>query len=200
MNPASRAILQPLTACCAVQMCSQGATNAREAWGNATMSRATRQPRENTKNRPPSPSPSYPMRRAELRESRWCSSLTWTSTELLNQPQIRPSLGCCLPALFERFFKLLYTPLVAELRLQPGQIRSPVVASRPSVPWLDLPSRVGAVEDVLRSPVPTSKQFCHGELPGVVTPRGSSLVTDGVSFECVSSLASSQWSSTRHTV
>lgn len=68
-------------------------------------------------------------------------------------------------------FKLVHTPLLAELRLRPGQIRSPVVTSVPSVPWLDGPSRVGAVEDVLRSPVPTSKQFCHDELPGVVTPR-----------------------------
>lgn len=79
-------------------------------------------------------------------------------------------------------------------------MKSPVVASVPSVPWLDLPSRVGAVEDVLlvRSPVPTSKQFWHDELPGVVTLRASSpsMITDGCSFECVSTLASIQWSST----
>ncbi|KAK1250811.1 hypothetical protein MKX07_005366 [Trichoderma sp. CBMAI-0711] len=122
----------------------------------------------------------------------------------LNQAA-QPTTDTALPRLLlagavREIFKLLHTPLDAELRLRPGQIRSPVVASRPSVTSLDLPSRVGAVEDVLRSPVPTSKQFCHDELPGVVTPKASSLVTDGVSFECVSSLASIQWSSTRHAV
>ncbi|TFB04743.1 hypothetical protein CCMA1212_002647 [Trichoderma ghanense] len=86
MNPESCAIIQPLAACGAVQMCSQGATDAREAWGNATMSRATRQPRENTKDRSPSPWPSLPMRRAEIRGSRRRWSSNWTSTKLLDQP------------------------------------------------------------------------------------------------------------------
>ncbi|KAL7816775.1 hypothetical protein V8C44DRAFT_263243 [Trichoderma aethiopicum] len=100
-----------------------------------------------------------------------------------NHRQLRPASAAARWGLFERFSSS-FTPLLAEAATTTQTDEFSFGCECALCPWLDLSSRVGAVEDVLRSPVPTSKQFWHDELPGVVTLRASSLsmITDGCSF------------------